>query len=189
MEKLISVISQPWPWYVSGPMIGLMVPLLLILGNKTFGISSSLRHICAICVPSKIPFFHYNWRAEAWNLIFVTGVVFGAFFTASFLVDGTFKVDENLKAELQTYGISDFNHQMPLDLFNFQNLVTTKGLILTVLGGFLVGFGTRYAGGCTSGHSISGISMLQVASVVATICFMVGGFFVANLILPFVLSL
>jgi uncharacterized membrane protein YedE/YeeE len=188
MENLFEAISQPWPWYVAGPLIGLMVPVLLILGNKNFGISSSLRHICAICIPSKIPFFHYNWRSEAWNLIFVLGIIGGAFFSAHYLDAGNMIVNENLKAELTRVGINDYSHQMPHDLFNFANLFTAKGIMLTVIGGFLVGFGTRYAGGCTSGHSITGISMLQMASVIATICFMIGGFFVANLVLPVILS-
>ena len=189
MEKIISIISQPWPWYVSGPLIGLMVPTLLILGNKTFGISSSLRHICAICLPSRIPFFSYNWRAESWNLVFVIGVIVGAICAATFFNSGPIVIHENLKAELAGYGITDFSHQMPLDLFSFANLLTLKGFILMIVGGFLVGFGTRYAGGCTSGHSITGISNLQVPSMIATLCFMAGGFIVANLVLPLVLSL
>jgi uncharacterized protein len=189
MEKIISAISQPWPWYVSGPLIGLIVPILLVLGNKTFGISSSLRHICAMCLPSRIPFFSYDWRAESWNLVFVIGIVLGAICAATFFNAGPMIINENLKAELAGYGISDFEHQMPLDLFSFENLLTVKGFILMVVGGFLVGFGTRYAGGCTSGHSITGISNLQVASMIATVCFMTGGFIVANLVLPFVLSL
>jgi uncharacterized membrane protein YedE/YeeE len=60
---------------------------------------------------------------------------------------------------------------------------------MIVVGGFLVGFGTRYAGGCTSGHAIMGLSNLQWPSLVATISFMVGGFIMANLILPFILKL
>ena len=126
MNTFLQWLSQPWPWYVAGPMIGLTVPALLLLGNKSFGISSSLRHICAACVPAGIPFFSYNWKKEIWNLLFVLGV-----------------------------GI----------------------------GGFLVGFGTRYAGGCTSGHAIMGISNLQWPSLVATVFFMLGGFLMTNVLL------
>ena len=75
---MIEFLKQPWAWYVAGPLIGLMVPVLLIIGNKTFGISSSLRHICAACIPGKIPFFSYKWKKEAWNLVLVTGVLFVA---------------------------------------------------------------------------------------------------------------
>ena len=82
---MIEIIRQPWTWYVSGAFIGLTVPALLLLGNKHFGISSSLRHICAACLPTKIPFFQYDWKREAWNLFFVEGIVVGAFFTLVFM--------------------------------------------------------------------------------------------------------
>ena len=187
---MIEVIQQPWPWYVAGPLIGLMVPLLLILGNKTFGISSSLRHMCAICLPQKIPFFHYDWKKEAWNLFFVAGVVAGGFIAATFLMSGQpVLINPKLVTELSSYGITDYHSMVPKQLFNWQQLFTLKGFILMVVGGFFVGFGTRYAGGCTSGHSIMGLSNLQFSSLVATICFMAGGFIMANLILPLILKM
>jgi uncharacterized protein len=186
----MDVVRQPWPWYVAGPLIGLTVPLLLILGNKMFGISSSLRHICAICVPAKIPFFSYNWRSEIWNLFFVTGILVGGMLSGIYLgANSEVEVNEALREELQGYGVSNFESLVPADLFNADVLLSLKGVILMLVGGFLVGFGTRYAGGCTSGHSITGIAMLQPASIIATICFMAGGFFAANILLPFVLSL
>ncbi len=185
---MIQILQQPWPWYVSGPLIGLMVPALLLLGNKTFGISSSLRHICNICLPTKIPYFSYDWRKEIWNLVFVTGILAGGFIAAGFLTnDQPIKISPKLIDELSGYGITDYHSLVPAQLFNFQKLFTLKGFMLIVAGGFLVGFGTRYAGGCTSGHSIMGISNLQMPSVIATICFMIGGFIMANLILPFIL--
>lgn len=189
MNELLQTAREPWPWYVAGPLIGLAVPLLLILGNKTFGISSSLRHMCAICAPAKIPFFHYNWKAEVWNLFFVGGILLGGIIAATFLsAGGEIPMHENLRTELQSYGVHNFTALVPGDLFNFKSLFSARGFVLMILGGLLVGFGTRYAGGCTSGHSITGISMLQPGSIVATICFMAGGFFVANVILPIVLS-
>ena len=187
---MIELIRQPWPWYISGPLIGLMVPLLLIAGNKTFGISSSLRHICAACIPSKIPFFNYDWKKEAWNMFLVTGILVGGFIAASFLMNNEpVQVNTKLVQELTGYGITDYHSLVPAELFNIHQLVTLKGFILIVVGGFLVGFGTRYAGGCTSGHAIMGLSNLQWPSLVATICFMAGGFIMANLILPFILML
>jgi len=187
---MIEFFKQPWAWYVAGPLIGLMVPLLLIIGNKTFGISSSLRHICAACIPAKIPFFSYEWKKETWNLFLVTGVLIGGFIAGFLLInDQPVQVNAKLVQELSTYGITDFNSLVPLQLFNFPALFTLKGFILIVGGGFLVGFGTRYAGGCTSGHAIMGLSNLQLPSLIATICFMVGGFIMANLILPFILML
>lgn len=187
---MIEFLKQPWPWYVAGPLIGLTVPALLILGNKTFGISSSLRHVCAACIPSNIPFFKYDWKKEIWNLVFVLGIFLGGIF-ASTLIGNPNPVEVNpaLKTELAEYGITNYNNLIPLDIINWNNLLSAQGLILMVLGGFLVGFGTRYAGGCTSGHAIMGLSNLQLPSLIATISFMVGGFIMANLILPFILAL
>mgnify|MGYP003576535747 CR=1 FL=1 len=183
-------LSQPWPWYIAGPLIGLTVPLLLLAGNKSFGVSSSLRHICAACIPAGIPYFRYDWRKEAWNLFFVAGMIIGAFIAAYWLSNGQpVVVDERLSKELQSYNIQNFSKPAPVELFNWSNLLTLKGFIVMIAGGFLVGFGTRYAGGCTSGHSIMGISNLQWPSMAATVCFMVGGFITANLLLPVLLKL
>lgn len=187
---ILEWIKQPWPWYVAGPLIGLMVPALLILGNKSLGISSSLRHVCAACMPGKIPFFQYDWKKETWNLLFVTGVILGGILIYYFLRDeASVVVHPELTRELSAYGISDLRGMIPADIFNWHSLGTPRGFILMVAGGFLVGFGTRYAGGCTSGHSIMGLSTLQWPSLIATISFMAGGFIMANLILPYILSL
>jgi len=186
----MEVILKPWPWYVAGPLIGLTVPLLLLLGNKVFGISSNLRHICAACFPAKLPYFQYDWKRESWNLIFVLGVLLGGFVTATWLTSGEpIAIHQNLQTELSTYGISKIDSLQPTDLFNFQSLLTARGFIIIVVGGFLVGFGTRYAGGCTSGHSIFGLSTLQWPSLIATVCFMVGGMVMTNFILPYILTL
>jgi uncharacterized protein len=184
------LIRKPWPWYVAGPLIGLTVPTLLLIGNKSFGISSSLRHICAACIPANIPFFSYNWKKEIWNLVFVLGTLVGGFIATMFLANpDAFQLSTATEADLRALGINDFSGLMPADLFATENLFTIKGLIFFVLGGFMVGFGTRWAGGCTSGHAIMGISNLQWPSVVATCCFMVGGFAMTHLILPFILKL
>ncbi len=188
--SIIEFIKQPWPWYVAGPLIGLMVPTLLIIGNKSLGISSSLRHVCAACVPAKIPFFSYDWKKEMWNLFFVFGIFLGGVISAYYLKnDAPIAVAPELANELANYSITDYNGLVPVELFNWGSLFTLRGFILMVVGGFLVGFGTRYAGGCTSGHAIMGLSTLQLPSLIATISFMVGGFIMANLILPFILSL
>lgn len=187
---MLEWIKQPWPWYVAGPLIGLTVPLLLILGNRTFGISSSLRHICAACLPANIPFFKYDWKKESWNLFFVAGVLVGGFIAFNYLSNNApMEVSPKLAQEMAGYGITNYEGLIPKELFNWPALLTLKGFILMILGGFLVGFGTRYAGGCTSGHSIMGLSNLQWPSLVATCCFMAGGFIMANLILPIILKL
>jgi uncharacterized membrane protein YedE/YeeE len=187
---MLEIIKEPWPWYIAGPLIGLTVPALLLMGNKSFGISSSLRHICAACIPANVIFFKYDWKKEAWNLFFVAGIFFGGIIAANFLVNhNEITVNPNLKTELADYGITDYSNLVPGQLMNFESLLTLRGFITMVVGGFLVGFGTRYAGGCTSGHAIMGLSNLQWPSLVATICFMIGGFLMANLILPVILSL
>jgi len=187
---MIEFIKHPWAWYVAGPLIGLTVPALLIVGNKSFGISSSLRHLCAMCIPANIPFFKYDWKKEMWNLFFVFGIFLGGAIAVNLLGNpNPVEVNPKLATELTGYGITHYNNLVPEDIFNWHSLLTLKGFIFMIVGGFLVGFGTRYAGGCTSGHAIMGLSNLQLPSLIATICFMVGGFIMANFILPFILSL
>jgi len=183
-------INQPWPWYIAGPLLGLIVPTLLLIGNKTFGISSSLRHTCAACFPANIKFFQYDWKKEVWNLFFVGGVTLGALLTILLIPNiGSVNVDPQLATEMSKYGITDYSGLIPSQLFSWQSLFSVRGGLMIVGGGFLVGFGSRYAGGCTSGHAISGISNMQVPSLIATCCFMAGGFLMSNVILPLILKL
>ncbi len=187
---MLEFIKQPWPWYVAGPLIGLVIPTLLILGNKSFGISSALRHICSACIPANIPFFMYDWKKQTWNLFFVAGIFLGGVIAITLLANPEpIVVNPKLANELANYGITNYDALVPYDIINWQSLFTLKGFLLMVVGGFLVGFGTRYAGGCTSGHAIMGLSTLQWPSLIATICFMIGGFVMANLILPYILTL
>jgi uncharacterized membrane protein YedE/YeeE len=187
--EIIEWLRKPWPWYVAGPVIGLTVPALLLLGNKSFGISSTLRHICAATIPANLPFFKYNWRRESWNLFFVAGIALGGF-VASFLLANPdpIVIAASTKTELAALGITDFSGLMPADLFAVSQIFSLRGLIFLVFGGFLVGFGTRYAGGCTSGHSIMGLSNLQWPSLVATISFMIGGLVCTHFLLPLLLK-
>ncbi|HVU55736.1 MAG TPA: YeeE/YedE family protein [Puia sp.] len=186
---MIEWLHAPWPWYVAGPLIGLTVPLLLVMGNKNFGVSSTLRQVCAACLPAKVPFFQYDWKKDAWNLYFVAGILAGGWVAGHLLTSGApVQVSPALVAEMKGYGVLHDGKLIPGDLFNWGALLTVKGWLMMVMGGFLVGFGTRYAGGCTSGHSIMGLSNLQWPSLVATLCFMAGGFFMANVLLPVILQ-
>lgn len=162
---MLEWLLEPWPWYISGPLLGLTVPLLLLLTGQNFGISSSLRHIGAACAPrSKLPYLSkdYNWRDHIWNIVFVAGVIIGAFI-GNFLLSA-----ESFYFLPESYG-------------------SVTGVLLLFAGGIFIGFGTRYAGGCTSGHTIMGISALNWVSLVATIFFFVGGLISTWLIMPLIL--
>ncbi|MDX1906498.1 MAG: YeeE/YedE thiosulfate transporter family protein [Bacteroidia bacterium] len=185
----MEILRQPWPWYVAGPLIGLIVPLLLLAGNKHFGISSSLRHICAMTVPAGIPFFSYDWKKEQWNLFFIAGICLGAGLAVTLLGDPQpLVLAPQTASDLRALGVEPDGNLMPMSLFGPDRIPTAQGLVFFVLGGFLVGFGTRYAGGCTSGHSIMGLSTLQWPSLVATCCFMAGGFLMTLVFLPMILQ-
>ena len=184
---MLELIKQPWHWAVAGTLIGLIVPTLLLIGNKKLGVSSSMRHLCAICIPKNIPFFKYDWKKEIWNLFFVVGILLGGFIAAQFLTNpNEIVIAETTKEILAEYGITDFSQMMPTQIFSVENIFTLRGFFFFVVGGFLVGFGSRYAGGCTSGHSIMGLATFQLPSLIATCCFMIGGFFTANVILPII---
>jgi uncharacterized protein len=186
----MTILTQPWPWYVSGPLIGLMVPLLLFAGNKAFGISSSLRHICAAAIPTKAKFFKYDWKAESWNLLFAFGMAIGGLLAGYIFANPEpMKLSESAVESMNQLGVKNYSGLVPADLFNFSFLFSVKGILLFVLGGFFIGFGTRYAGGCTSGHAIMGLSSLQWPSLIATCCFFAGGLLMTWLILPLIMHL
>lgn len=185
---MLELLKQPWPWYISGPLIGLMVPALLILGNKPFGMSSSLKHICAMCAPVKVDLFNYDWKKEIWSLILATGVLIGGFIAAQFL-NPEVTISQYTMEALRQEGVTGAAGLMPTDIFNWNSLLTLKGFILIVIGGFFVGFGTRYADGCTSGHAIMGLSIMNWSSLIAVIGFFIGGLIMTHLLLPFILKL
>jgi uncharacterized protein len=188
--NIIEIIKQPWPWYIAGPLIGLIAPALLLIGNKSFGISASLRHTCAIIMPARIPFFKYNWSREMWNMVFVLGIFIGGIIATIYLSNpNEIIIAPSLRADLASNGITEVSGLLPTQLFSWESLFTLRGFLMMVVGGFMVGFGVSYAGGCTSGHAILGISNLQMPSLIATCCFMIGGFIMVNLILPYILSL
>jgi uncharacterized protein len=187
---ILEALRQPWPWYVTGPLIGLLVPALLLLGNKHFGFSSNLRHACAM-MPSRIDFFNYDWRhVGGWNLIFALGTVLGGL-TAGVLLSNPepLRVSSQTAADLTALGVSVDGQLVPGELFSWSSLTTLPGFILMVLGGFLIGFGARYAGGCTSGHAISGLANLQLPSLVAVAGFFIGGLLTTFVLLPVILNL
>jgi len=182
----MNFITEPWPWYVAGPLIGLFIPLLLIVGNKKLGISSSIKHLCAACLPVKgIPFFNYDWKKDAWNLFFVSGIVLGGIITGLATdLNYDILISEATKADLSQIGITNFSGFIPVELYSWNT--SLPHLILMIIGGLFVGFGTRYANGCTSGHAIMGLSMLNVGSLVAVIGFFIGGLLMTHLLFPLI---
>lgn len=186
----MNFLTQPWPWYVTGPLIGLMVPLLLLSGNKAFGISSSMRHICAACLPIKPEFFNYDWKKEIWNLYLAFGIIIGGFIGGYIFGNPLpVQISAETQKDLAELNITMQNGLAPAQLFSFDSMLSIRGFIFMIVGGFLVGFGTRYAGGCTSGHSIMGISNLQLPSLIATCCFFAGGLLMTWVIFPYLLKL
>ncbi len=183
---MIESVLQPWPWYVAGPLIGLIVPLLLLLEGRQFGLSENLRHMCAATSPGRIEFFSYDWRSGLWNLTMVAGVVIGGFIAATWLTNPNpvVAISEATRADLIALGLHDFSGLVPREVFSWSGLLTVPGFVLIVGGGFLVGFGARYAGGCTSGHAISGLADLQLPSLIAVTAFFVGGLAVTHFVLP-----
>lgn len=187
---MTDILYQPWPWYVAGPVLGLTVPLLLLAGGKMFGVSSNLRHVCAACNVGNVEFFNYDWKtAGRWNLTFLAGSVLGGFIGGYIFPNPEpIELASSTVTELQNLGIQDFNGLVPDDLFVWSSLKSVPGLLVLAVGGFLVGFGARYAGGCTSGHAISGLSDLQLASLIAVIGFFIGGLIMTHLLYPIILS-
>ena len=188
---MIEIISQPWPWYVAGPLIALVMFALLYFGNS-FGISGNLSTMCSIAgAGRKVEFFRFDWTKRLWNLVFVLGALIGGFIASNFLtLDPGVELAAPTISALNDLGIENPGAEfVPGAIFSWSSLFTLKGLIILVGGGFLVGFGARYAGGCTSGHAISGISDLQLPSIIAVTGFFIGGLVMTYLLLPVIMSL
>ncbi len=179
-------IYEPWPWYIAGPMIALIM-FLLIMVDKSFGMSSNLRTMCTICgAGNKADFFKFDWKSQKWNLVVVLGAVIGGFIGSYFLSTNTaVAIHPDTILDLKSLGFeSAGTAYLPTELFDTKALLSIKNVLLLSIGGVLVGFGARYAGGCTSGHAISGLSNLQIPSLIAVIGFFIGGLTMIHFIFP-----
>ncbi|MFT4762497.1 MAG: putative membrane protein YedE/YeeE [Paraglaciecola sp.] len=193
---MIEFISQPWHWGVSGAMIVLVMYLLLWFGGQ-FGVSANLRIMCAIGgAGKKHSFFDFDWRSQIWNLVFIGGAVIGGYIASTFLASPEpVQISDATQAYLKTVGVStpqtmaEGTGYVPNEIFGLENAFSLVNLIILIIGGLLIGFGTRWAGGCTSGHAISGLANLQLPSLIAVIGFFIGGLLMAWLILPQLLTL
>ncbi len=179
-------IYEPWPWYVSGPLIAATMAVLLFAG-KSFGMSSNLRTVCAALGAGKnCDFFCFDWRSQRWNLFVISGAVIGGFIAMNFLsAYSAPDINPEVVLKLKNYGFeSAGSAYMPYELFSNSAFTSVKTLSLLLVGGLLIGFGARYAGGCTSGHAISGLSNLQLPSFIAVAGFFIGGLVMIHFIFP-----
>lgn len=181
-------IYEPWPWYVSGPLIALVMFVLLFLGKK-FGMSSNLVTVCSIGGAGKATdFFRFDWKQQRWNLTVVLGAVIGGFLASQYMSNNTVDINPRIAEKLsEDYDIeSAGDAYLPPEIFAADQLGDPFVLAILILGGFMVGFGARYAGGCTSGHAISGLSNLQLPSLIAVIGFFIGGLVMVHLLYPLI---
>ena len=179
-------ILQPWPWYVGGPLIALVLFLYFYFG-KNFGASTNFETICSMAGAGKISdYFKKDWKERDYAILFVVGLIIGGFLSANFLTpDKTMNLNSNTVKELTEMGFTNIGNQyFPTEIFSKEALFSLKGFLILLVSGFCVGFGTRYAGGCTSGHSITGLSSLQLPSLLATIGFFIGGIISVWLLIP-----
>lgn len=181
----MNFILGTWPWYIGGPLLALIMLLLLWTG-KSFGFSSNFRTLCSAFGAGKnCSFFDFNWKDQIWNLLFLAGTIIGGFLGAHyFSIDQVPPISDKTVAELQALGFySAGNSYSPTELFNNY---TFSNILLLLTGGLLIGFGTRYAGGCTSGHAISGLSNLQWPSLIAVLGFFIGGLLMVHILFPLI---
>ena len=185
---MIDYILQPWPWYVAGPLIALCMYLMFFFGKK-FGVSSNLETVCAMSGAGRlVDFFKFDWRKNRWNLVFVIGLIVGGFISDQWLtLEDSVAINPNTVEDLAEIGIADGGASyLPDEIFSTEAMLSPKGFLILLLAGILVGFGARYAGGCTSGHGIVGLSSLSVESFIAVGGFFIGGLIMTWLILPYI---
>jgi uncharacterized protein len=187
---MIQFLAQPWPWYVAGPLIGLAVPFVFWYGGRKWGVSSSLQHLCAATIPAGLEYFRYEWRRQgAWSLAMVAGIVVGGMLGGIALrtPGDMVAISSATQRDLREMGLTDLSGTLPREIFSWDGILGPAALFIVVGGAFLVGFGARWAGGCTSGHAISGLSTLKRSSLAAVIGFFVGGLISAHVLLPLIL--
>lgn len=184
---MIDFILQPWPWWLSGIVISSIMFFLLYFG-QSFGFSSNLRTICSMAgLGKKAKLFDFNWKSQTWNLVFLLGAIIGGFIAQQFLsTNAPLVLADSTVSDLAELGIGAPKGIQPEEIFSWDAVFTLKGFSILALGGLMVGFGSRYAGGCTSGHAISGLSDLQAPSLIAVIGFFLGGLAMSHLLLPLI---
>jgi hypothetical protein len=188
MTELTQWLHAPWPWYVAGPLIGLMVPLMLFIGNRSFGISNNLRHLCAITQPQTVDvdFFKYNWKEHMWSLMFVIGTALGGYLAGVvFANPEPIALSPAARDMFLSWGflLPKTGEFVPGELFH----ASVRNYTFLFACGVMVGFGTRYAGGCTSGHAITGLASMQLSSLYAVLGIFGGGLLASWFLVPYLL--
>jgi len=187
----MTILNQAWHWSFSGAMIAFVMFLLIYLGKK-FGVSSSFKATCsALGAGKKIDYFDYDWKSHSWLFLFIGGAILGGFLADTFMPNFlTTELGDSTSEYLAQLGIASpqAGELSPQEIFSLEGAFKLPHLFMLVVGGLLIGFGTRYAGGCTSGHAITGLSNLQLPSLVAVIGFFIGGLAMTHLLLPLILS-
>ena len=181
-------ITQPWPWYVAGPAIAFVLFLLFYFG-QSFGVSTNLETFCTLGGAGRfVDYFKTDWKARTWSLVFVLGVILGGFISFNYLMQSqTIELNPVTVQELSELGFANAGSEfLPPEIFDANKVFSLKGFAILAIAGICIGFGTRYASGCTSGHAITGLSSLQLPSLIATIGFFVGGLLMTWFLFPLI---
>jgi hypothetical protein len=191
LQQLQQLIAEPWPWYVAGPLLALVMFILLYFGHE-FGISENFRLMCAADGADQMnDFFKIDWKSGGWNMMVALGAVFGGYLASHYFIGAQGDIAHISSAtvqQLNDIGVPASDGATPLvpAFISWASLYTWQGWLIIAGGGFLVGFGARYAGGCTSGHAISGLSALQLPSLIAVIGFFMGGLLMTYVVIPLI---
>ncbi|WP_299063075.1 YeeE/YedE thiosulfate transporter family protein [uncultured Polaribacter sp.] len=182
----MDIILQPWAWYVGGPLIAISLLLYFYFGQN-FGASTNFETLCTMAGADRFSdYFKKDWKDRDFALLFVVGLIIGGFISAYFLTPNqTIDLNPKTVTELSDLGFSNIGNQyFPDEIFGDDVVFSLKGFLILLISGVFVGFGTRYAGGCTSGHAITGLSSLQLPSLLAVIGFFIGGIIATWFIIP-----
>ncbi len=183
---MIDFISQPWPWYVAGPLIAGILFLMNYFG-KNFGVSSNLETFCTLGGAGKVSdYFKIDLKEKQWSLFFVLGIILGGFVSSYFLMPSqAIDLNPTTISDLASLGFADAGSSyLPDEIFGIAQLTSVKGLAILLGAGLCIGFGARYAGGCTSGHAITGLSSFQLPSLLAVLGFFAGGLVMTWVFIP-----
>ncbi|MBN2264969.1 MAG: YeeE/YedE family protein [Candidatus Aminicenantes bacterium] len=164
------LVTARWSPYAAGIGIGILSWLTLVLSDKPIGCSTAFARTSGMIerlfrgrkVLDKAYYKEFAPRVD-WEWMLVVGIILGAFTSAK--LSGQFKLDWVPSLWAGTFGPGP-----------------VARVAVAFCGGILLGFGARWAGGCTSGHGISGTLQLAVSSWLAAICFFAGGIAAAFLI-------